>query len=144
MTPRRRLIVWFGRFHVWVYDRTDGRLMSQLRKKPMVIVWSTGRKSGVTRSTALLSMKRGNEIVVVASFYGNDGHPAWFLNLQANPECEVRFGRFRGTAVASVPDEPLRSELWAELVEHWPAYAQYQESTSRVIPVVVLTPLGEG
>ncbi len=144
MTPRRRLIVWFGRFHVWVYDRTDGRLMSQLRKKPMVIVWSTGRKSGVTRSTALLSMKRGNEIVVVASFYGNDGHPAWFLNLQANPECEVRFGRFRGPAVASVPDEPLRAELWAELVEHWPAYAQYQESTSRVIPVVVLTPLGEG
>ena len=141
MTLTRRLIVWFGRAHVRAYEATDGRVGAKLVRKPMAILWTTGRRSGLVRSTALLCMPRGDDIVVVASFYGAANHPAWYLNLVDEPNCTVRFGRRKFAAVARTAVDDERSTLWSELTTSWPAYNGYQANTDREIPVVVLSPV---
>ncbi len=107
----------------------------------MVLLHLIGRKSGKPRPTPLLYMKDGEDLVIVASFYGSPGHPAWYHNLMANPECDVREGRrrYRVRARTATPEE--REKLWPRLVDLYPGYAVYQSRTDREIPVVILSPV---
>ena len=140
MTPTRRAIVWFGHQHVTTYERSDGRIGAKLLGKPMTILWTTGRRSGELRSTALLCLPRGEDVIVVGSFYGSDKHPAWYLNLLADPHCTVRLGRRKYAAIARTAEGDEREQLWAELVAGWKSYEGYQAATERELPVVVLSP----
>lgn len=109
---------------------------------PVIELTTTGRKSGEPRSTMLTSpLQLGDSVVIVASRGGDDRHPAWFLNLQADPAVKVR--------VAGGPQQPMtaritsgqeRQKLWDELTAAHDLYAGYQVKTSREIPVVVLDP----
>ena len=137
---RRRWIVWFGRFHAWAYGATGGRWGATLGGHPMLLLHSLGHKSGQPRTTPLLYMPHGDEVVIVASFYGAPGHPAWYRNLLAKPDCQVRVGRRHFDATARTADPEERARLWPKLVEHYPGYADYQARTDREIPVVVLSP----
>lgn len=141
---RQRMIVSFGKLHGWAYERSDGRVGSRLWRKDMTLLWTTGRKSGQTRRTALLTMPHGDGVVVVASFYGASNHPAWYLNLLADPNCTVRYQRhkFRTRAVTATGEQ--REELWAKLTDAWPAFLDYAERTDRELPVVVLDPANAG
>lgn len=141
---RRRWIRWFGRFHAWAYEASGGRWGAVLGGKPMLLLHSVGYKSGQPRSTPLLYMAEGDEFVIVASFYGSPGHPAWYRNLQAKPECEVRVGRRHFPGHARTADAAERARLWPKLVAAYAGYADYQARTDREIPVVVLTPAGQG
>lgn len=134
----RKLIVAFGRFHCWLYEATDGRLGRRMMRQDMILLWTTGRRSGQRRHTALRCELRSDEVLVVASFYGAPHNPAWFLNLKADPNCEVRSGLSKYAAQAVVLEGDERSRAWDELVAGWPAYASYQEATERVLPVVAL------
>jgi len=111
-------------------------------KMPVLELTTTGRKTGLPRRTMLTSPAReGDAIVVVASRGGDDTHPAWYLNLLANPEVEVVYRgepRRRMRARVATPDE--RARLWPAIAAGPGPYDRYQHKTEREIPLVLLDP----
>ncbi|MHC4505290.1 MAG: nitroreductase family deazaflavin-dependent oxidoreductase [Planctomycetota bacterium] len=138
---RRSLIRAFGSFHAWAYEASAGRWGGQLLGLPMVLLHLVGRKSGKPRWTPLLYLKVGEDLVIVASFYGSPSHPAWYHNLMANPECDIRQGQRRYRVRARTATSEERQKLWPRLVAFYPDYAIYQSRTDREIPVVILSPV---
>jgi deazaflavin-dependent oxidoreductase (nitroreductase family) len=128
----------FGDEHVRRYRETGGELGHEWRGTSILLLTTTGRRSGKERTHALIYGRDGEDYLVVASKGGSDTPPAWYVNLKANPEVEVQVldDRFRARARDATPEEKPR--MWAEMVGHWPAYDEYQKRTSRDIPVVVL------
>jgi deazaflavin-dependent oxidoreductase (nitroreductase family) len=133
---------WFSRFHVWLYRRTEGRVLGEVMKAPILLLTTTGRKSGVARTTPLIFLRDGAELAVVASNGGSDQTPAWWLNLQQNPEGEVQIGGKRMRASARQADADEHARLWPLLNGIYPEYESYQQKTARRIPVVLLRPTG--
>lgn len=128
-----------GDQHVARYLETDGEDGYLWRNgTTILILFTKGRRSGAERSHALIFREHEGAYLVVASKGGDDAPPAWFVNLQADPDVEVQIkgDRFRARARVARPDEKPR--MWAEMCEVWPDYAEYQKKTSREIPVVVL------
>ncbi|MBI4932410.1 MAG: nitroreductase family deazaflavin-dependent oxidoreductase [Actinobacteria bacterium] len=109
---------------------------------PVLELTTVGRKSGESRSCMLTSpLQKGDALVIVASRGGDDHHPAWFLNLKANPDVEVSLGGAPKCAyVARVATDSERAEMWPTIVEKYKNYGVYQQKTSREIPLVLLTP----
>ncbi|MGO9908351.1 MAG: nitroreductase family deazaflavin-dependent oxidoreductase [Solirubrobacteraceae bacterium] len=128
----------FGQEHVRRYQKTDGAEGHDWQGTTVLILTTTGRRSGESRSTPLIYGKRGEDHVVVASKGGAEEHPAWFLNLAAQPEVtvQVRGDRFKAHARTATKDE--KPEMWRMMNDRWPAYEEYQRKTRRDIPVVVL------
>jgi deazaflavin-dependent oxidoreductase (nitroreductase family) len=128
----------FGDEHVRRYRETGGEVGHDWEGTQTLILTTTGRKSGEQRDNALIYGRSGDAYLVVASKGGSDTPPAWYLNLQANPnaEIQVRDERFAVRARDATPEE--KPAMWAEMVRRWPAYDEYQRKTSREIPVVVL------
>lgn len=128
--------------HQRIFDLTRGRVFGQVGAMPVVKLTTTGRRSGKSRTVMLTSPARAADgsLVVVASWGGDDHHPAWYLNLQADPSVEVTAeGRtFPATARTATPEE--RQVLWPTVVETYDSYAGYQQATDREIPLVVLEP----
>jgi F420H(2)-dependent quinone reductase len=125
----------------WLYEATDGRF-TWLGGLPVLLLRTVGRKSGVERTAALVYLKAGDELVVVASNGGSDNPPAWLLNVQKNPDVGVQIGRERTRMRARIADASERERLWP-LVNRNNAdrYDAYQAKTEREIPLVVLSPL---
>ena len=107
---------------------------------PTLLLTTTGRKSGVKRRTALIYGRDNADYVVVASKGGTPDHPAWYLNLEADPEVELQVLDSVLPATAKTVTGEERERLWALMRQIWPAYDEYQTKTDREIPVVVLTP----
>ena len=107
---------------------------------PTLLLTTTGRKSGIKRRTALIYGRDNADYVIVASKGGSDEQPAWYLNLEANPEVEIQVFDEVLPAVARTAIGEERERLWALMRQTWPAYDEYQTRTEREIPVVVLTP----
>ena len=128
----------FGQEHVRRYLRTDGAEGHDWQGTTVLILTTTGRRSGEPRSTPLIYGKRGEDHVVVASKGGAEEHPAWYLNLSEAAEVtvQVRADRFKARARTATAEE--KPELWTMMAERWPAYDEYQLKTNRDIPVVVL------
>jgi len=105
---------------------------------PTLLLTTVGRKSGRVLTLPLIFGRSGADYVVVASKGGAPTHPAWYLNLQANPEVKVQVKAEKFTARAHTADAPERAALWPKMVEIYGPYAQYQAKTDRQIPVVVL------
>lgn len=125
--------------HVARYLETNGEDGYHWRNgTTILLLFSKGRKSGEERSHALIFRPFGDVYTVVASKGGAEQPPAWFLNLQADPNVEVQIkaDRFRAVARVATPEE--KPAMWASMVEAWPDYDAYQKKTSREIPVVVL------
>ena len=109
---------------------------------PTLLLTTTGRKSGEKRSLPLIYGEAGNGYVVIASKGGMPSHPIWYLNLEANPRCEVMVGAKKLACRARVATGAERTKLWQQMVAIYPPYEQYQKSaTARTIPVVVLEPV---
>lgn len=128
----------FGQEHVKRYRETNGAEGHEWQGTTVLILTTTGRRSGTQRSTPLIYGTDGDNYVVVASKGGADEHPAWYLNLMDDPQVEVQVlgDRFKARARAATDEEKPR--LWQAAVERWPAYADYQRRTEREIPLVVL------
>ena len=127
--------------HRTVLKVSRGRIGWRAKDMPVLELVTTGRKSGARRSVLLTSpYQEGDVIVVVASRGGDDHHPAWFLNVEADPNVEVVMqGRSRPMhAHVATPDE--RARLWPLVTTAFPHYAGYQRKTEREIPLVLLTP----
>jgi deazaflavin-dependent oxidoreductase (nitroreductase family) len=108
---------------------------------PTLLLTTTGRKSGRVLTLPLIFGRSGQNYVVVASKGGAPAHPAWYLNLQANPEVQVQVKAEKFTARAHTADAAERATLWPMMVDIYGPYAQYQTKTDRQIPVVVLEPV---
>ncbi len=124
---------------------SGGRVGWALRGMPVVELTTTGRKSGRKRTTLLTSpLQVGESFIVVASRGGDDTHPAWFLNLRANPAVMVGVqGRPARPVTARVGTKAERAELWPRVTARYPHYGDYQKRTEREIPLVYLTPGAE-
>ena len=108
---------------------------------PTLLLTTTGRKSGEPRSLPLIYGQAGDAYVIIASKGGMPSHPVWYLNLEANPECELMVGPKQVSARARVADGEERERLWKQMAEIYPPYDDYQKSAgTRTIPVVVLDP----
>jgi deazaflavin-dependent oxidoreductase (nitroreductase family) len=141
MGLRETMIDVMNRTHRTIFDVSGGRVLNGAFGMPVVRLTTTGRRSGEPRHTMLTAPVRdGDRIVLVASFGGADRHPAWYLNLQANPEVTALMkGRTR-TMVARTATPEERAELWPRIVRAYKGYDDYTKRTSREIPVVILEP----
>jgi deazaflavin-dependent oxidoreductase (nitroreductase family) len=127
--------------HVAYYRLTGGRfLLGPLGADRTVLVDQVGRKSGKKRTTPLLYLADGDDIVIVASKGGSHKHPAWWLNLREMDETDIQVGseRRRVAVREATPEE--RARLWPQVVELWSDYANYQKRTDREIPLAILSP----
>jgi deazaflavin-dependent oxidoreductase (nitroreductase family) len=129
-----------GQEHVERYRATNGEEGHDWQGTHTLLLTTTGRKSGEPRTTPLIYGRRADDYLVVASRGGSDIAPAWYRNLEDDPEVElqVKDKRFKARARDATPEE--KPELWRTMTAEWPAYDAYQERTERVIPVVVLEP----
>src|SRR5436853_6922678 len=123
-----------------VYRASGGKLGGTMKGAPILLLTTTGRKSGKPRTMPLLYLEDDGRLVVVASSGGSPGHPAWFLNLRENPEVEVEIGRERRTMSARTATPEERERLWRQVVAMYNGYDSYQRKTSREIPLVILDP----
>jgi deazaflavin-dependent oxidoreductase (nitroreductase family) len=141
MVPKDAIFKVITRFHRAVFDLSQGKLTGKAGGMPVVKLTTVGRKSGQRRSTMLTSpLVDGDNVVLVASFGGDDRDPAWYGNLVANPDVEVVMSGSTRTMHARVAAGGERTELWEALTAKHANYAAYQRKTSRQIPVVVLEP----
>ena len=122
---------------------TRGRRGWQFGQTPALELTTTGRRSGEPRTTMLTSpLQLGGALVVVASRGGDDRHPAWYLNLVANPDVRVALaGRPPVPMRARVLTDAERADLWPRITATHANYAAYQRKTQRVIPLVLLEPV---
>ena len=131
--------------HRWIFSATNGRLLGRWGGLPVVMLATTGRRSGRRRITMLVSpFQEGDRILLVASNGGAHRHPDWFLNLRERPDVEVvmRGRRARMRARTATPQEGER--LWPQVTGRSPSYGRYRERTSREIPLVLLEPPARG
>jgi deazaflavin-dependent oxidoreductase (nitroreductase family) len=128
----------FSKLDGWMMKHTKLRLLA--RSAPALLLTTIGRKSGQPRTTPVLYLRAGTDIVVVASKGGMPNHPLWYLNLEANPNVEVEVAGQKTAMLARRATEEEKQRLWPRLVEMYPDFNTYQARTDRDIPVIFLSP----
>ena len=131
---------YLGALHRVVYSASGGRIGSRIWGLEIVLLTTTGRRSGRPRTVPLCSLRDGEALVVIASYGGLDRSPSWWLNLRQEPRATVRLGRTTREVVAREATDDERDRLWAQVTERAPGYLDYQRRTTRRIPVVLLEP----
>ena len=129
-----------GKLNVPVYRLTRGRLMGRIGRAPVLLLTTTGRKSGQRRTAPVVYLADGDRYVVIGSNAGNARPPAWALNLRANPDAEVEAHGERRRVRARVAEGEERAGLWRRMNEQYAGFDDYRERTSRDISVFVLEP----
>jgi deazaflavin-dependent oxidoreductase (nitroreductase family) len=128
----------FGAEHVRVYRETGGQRGYHWRGAEILLLTTDGRSSGQPRTTPLIHRTDGDSWVLVASKGGAPQHPAWYENLQANPDASIQVKDEQIPVHAETARGAERERLWQRMTAVWPAYDDYQKRTEREIPVVVL------
>ncbi|MGW0216049.1 nitroreductase family deazaflavin-dependent oxidoreductase [Micromonospora chokoriensis] len=124
--------------HIRRYVQTDGADGGTFHGVPSLLLTTRGRRTGTLRRTALMYGRDGDNHLLVASNGGADKHPAWYLNLSADPTVEIQVDaeRFVGRARTATAVERVR--LWPVMTKVFPTYARYQKGTEREIPLVIV------
>ncbi|MGY4644575.1 nitroreductase family deazaflavin-dependent oxidoreductase [Cellulomonas sp. URHB0016] len=130
----------WARTQAETYERSDGREANTLNGKPVIVLTTVGARSGKLRKTALMRVEHDGRYAVVASKGGAPEHPSWYHNLVAHPHVELQDGAVKKDYRARELDGDERATWWERSLETWPAYADYQTKTDRLIPVFVLEP----
>ena len=126
--------------HRSIYHLSGGRLLNRGAGMPVVVLTTTGRKSGHKRQTMLTSPVHDDErVVLVASYGGDDRHPAWFLNLRDHPDVDLEMDGITRAMTARVATAEEKADLWPQVVAANKGYGEYQTKTDRDIPLVILT-----
>jgi deazaflavin-dependent oxidoreductase (nitroreductase family) len=127
--------------HHLILRATRGKVLGRVMGMPAVVLETTGRKSGQPRRTMLTApVVDGETVVLVASYGGDSRHPAWYLNLTANPDVTIEIGGERKAMTARTATPEEKAALWPRITKAYRGYAGYQKRTDRDIPVVLLTP----
>jgi deazaflavin-dependent oxidoreductase (nitroreductase family) len=143
-----RVIKTMSGLHTRLYRATGGRLGKNWRigaavrkAVPVCLLTTTGRRSGQPRTVPLCYLRKGDDVVLVASQGGLPTNPQWYSNLAANPEVQIEIGRQCRDYRARIAGAEERAQLWPELVDLYADYESYQSWTDRQIPVVVCEPV---
>jgi deazaflavin-dependent oxidoreductase (nitroreductase family) len=135
---RNKAVELFWKIHPALLRLSGGRIGARVVGMPVLLLTTKGRKSGQARTCALTYLPKDGAYVVIASYLGEPRHPAWWLNLEANPEAEIEIGGRKQSVRARLTTGEERERLWNEVVTVNADYAEYQTRTTREIPVVVL------
>jgi F420H(2)-dependent quinone reductase len=133
-------IRFFSVLNRWWYRATGGRIANKFHGAPVVLLTTKGRKTGKERTWPLLTIKQGDAYTFVGSFGGHDTHPAWYLNLVANPDVTVQEKNRVMHGHARVATGSERDQLYQRFVDVYKTYGDYAKATTRQIPVVVVEP----
>jgi deazaflavin-dependent oxidoreductase (nitroreductase family) len=123
------------------FRANEGKVGGQFADTPLLLLHTTGAKSGLERVNPVAYVVDGDRYVVVASKGGAPTNPDWYHNLVANPEVSAEVGTEQFQALATVAEEPERTQLFEKMATRNPGFAEYQRNTTRIIPVVILTRL---
>src|SRR5512132_556096 len=137
---RRWALGALSKAHLAVHRMTSGRVLSSVAGMPVLLLPTTGRRSGKARTTPLTFFRDGTNLVVIASNGGADRPPDWSLNLQQTPRAVVKIGADELTVQARTASPEERERLWVGITATYSGYARYQEKTARQIPVLILAP----
>lgn len=137
---RSKLVELFWKVHPHLYRWTGGRIGGAMMNLPVLLLTTKGRRTGESRTKALMYLPKGERYVVIASYLGEPRHPDWWLNLRADPQASIQVGGRRLRIAAREADGEERTRLWQEVVGRQADYAEYQKRTNRRIPVVILEP----
>ena len=129
-----------GKLNVPIYRLTRGRLMGRIGRAPVLLLTTTGRKSGQKRTAPVVYLEDGDAMVIVGSNAGNERPPAWSLNLLANPDAEVDAYGKRRQVRARVPEGEEHERLWRKVNEQYAGFDDYKARTTRQIKLFVLEP----
>jgi F420H(2)-dependent quinone reductase len=129
------------RDHVEKYETSGGTSGTTMQGTPVIILTTTGAKSGKVRKTPLMRVEHDGKYAVVASLGGAPKHPVWYFNVVANPTVELQDGPVKRKMRAREVTGDEKSQWWERAVASWPDYAEYQKKTDRQIPVFVLDPV---
>ena len=124
--------------HRWLYRLTDGRLGGSVASMPVLLLTTTGRKTGARRTVPLSFFEDGEAYVLIGSRGGAPKHPSWYLNLEAHPDVEVQVGAERRRLRARRASAEEAERLWPPILERAPTYGKYRARTRREIPLVLL------
>ena len=131
----------FTRFNAFLVHLTAGRLGGRMGGQSILLLTTTGRRSGQPRETPLSFYRDGTRYLVVASNWGKDTDPDWFLNLQRQPRASLVLAGRRLSVDGRAASEAEQARLWPLVTRQNAQFAAYQKQTARPIPVVILTPL---
>jgi deazaflavin-dependent oxidoreductase (nitroreductase family) len=131
---------WVGKLNVPLYRLSGGRIGGRVNRAPVLLLTTTGRKSGQKRTAPVLYLADGENVVVINTNAGNARTPAWSLNLKADPDAEVEIGRERRAVRARIAEGEERAELWHRHNEQYAGFDDYQEKLDRNAMVIVLEP----
>lgn len=120
------------------FRENGGETFGPFKGRPVLLLTTKGAKSGEARTTPLVYSRDGDRVVIIASMGGAPKHPAWFLNLRANPDVTVELGTEKFQATSAIAEGEERDRLYAQQAATMPAFNEYQQKTSRQIPVVIL------
>ena len=140
-TYKRLIIAWFFvPLHRLLFRLSGGRLLGRLEGHGVLILVTTGRRSGKRRSSPLMyfQFEESGDLIVIGSNYGRDRHPAWYLNIEAAPVVLVETDGGRFDAEARITRGEERTALFDKVVRQNPRFGRYRASTARLIPVVAL------
>lgn len=129
--------------HKDLYRLTRGRLGRRLVDNDILLLTTTGRRTGREHTVPLLYLTDGPRLVVVASYGGRPIHPAWYLNLDHQPKVTVQIGSHAMAMVARSAGPEKRAQWWPRIVDAYDGYSTYQSRTDREIPIVFLEPLDQ-
>ncbi|MDH3499861.1 MAG: nitroreductase family deazaflavin-dependent oxidoreductase [Acidimicrobiia bacterium] len=125
-------------FHTRLYRMTGGLVGRRFVHNDMLLLTTTGRRTGRSHTVPLLYLRDRDRLVVFASWGGRNFHPEWYLNLVDNPEATVQVESDRWPVRGRTVEEPDRTQWWERAVDAYGGYAEYQAKTDRRIPVVFL------
>jgi len=138
--PSRPVMRMIAATHEFWYRMTGGFVGGRFGKAPILLLTTTGAKTGKERTMPLLYYPDGENLVVIASNGGSDRHPGWYVNVRKNPKAEVQVGRETKAVTAKTASAEEKARLWPLITKMYAQYDGYQKNTSREIPVVVLKP----
>jgi deazaflavin-dependent oxidoreductase (nitroreductase family) len=131
---------WTGKLNVPLYRVSGGRIGGRIHHAPVLLITTTGRKSGQPRTVPVVYLADGERMVVIGSNAGHRNEPAWSLNLKANPDADVEVGRKKLKVRARIAEGEERAELWRKQMEQYSGWDRYEARTKRDIAVFVLEP----
>jgi F420H(2)-dependent quinone reductase len=131
---------WTGKLNIPLYRLSGGRIGGKINEAPVLLLTTTGRKSGQARTAPVVYLADGANMVVIGSNAGHNRTPAWSLNLKANPDAEVEVGRERKPVRARVAEGDERADLWRKHNEQYSGFDEYEARTDRDIALFVLEP----
>ena len=131
------LIRALNQFHIWIYEKYDGKYVGEYDGLPFCLMKVKGRKTGNIITIALLTIPLGNDYIIVASQGGAKINPIWYYNLIENPEIEMQVFSDKFKMIAKQLSKDEKNELWPTIINAYPGYDNYQKSTDREIPVFI-------